>query len=58
MPIPELSWRRADGAQLNGTGGFGLSFSHTHGMNEGDLHLYFLQTVQQMEASMITDLSY
>lgn len=27
VPIPELSWRRADGAQLNGTGMFGLSFS-------------------------------
>lgn len=50
MPIPELSWRRADGAQLNGTGGFGLSFSCTHGLGEGDLHLYFLQAVQQMEA--------
>lgn len=55
MPIPELSWRRADGAQLNGTGGFGLSFSCTQGLNEGDLHLYFLWTVQQMEASMTID---
>lgn len=58
VPIPELSWRRADGAQLNGTGGFGLSFSHTHGMSEGDLHLYCLQAVQQMEASMTIDPSH
>jgi len=49
VPIPELSWRRADGAQLNGTGGCGLSFSHIHGMKEGDMQLYFLQTVQKVK---------